>query len=121
MRLRQRLAERGVEAVVADRRGAIGLLAALADFDRFPALLAADRRDGWLAHDAALRPTTSSCVSRPTRRPSEVVMGAETSRWSSMNSAISAAGTNGRNVLGAGRMACSTGTPESRSSSFERS
>src|SRR6266545_4673697 len=118
MRVRQGLAEGLRDAVVADRRPAHRLLAELATID---ARLA--RRTGHghivLAHvcppfewcsrswssDAAF--AASSPRNRPTSQPSDVVMGELSRSCSIMNAAISSMETNGRKVLGPGRMASS--------------
>src|SRR5262249_59139754 len=97
-----------VQAPVADRRTAVQLITAGAKLDRPVATRALLQGAGRPAHDtSADRLTTSCCRSNPTRRPSEVVMGAFSSLCSTMNCAISWMETKGRNVLGPGRMACS--------------
>src|SRR5207244_6782652 len=109
------LAQRLVHALEAGRGLASGLVAELAALDACPAMGALRSRFLPLAHPApasfcrssrAVR-AASDRMSSPTSLPSDVVTGALSRSCSIMYSAISSTATNGRKVLGPGRIAAS--------------
>src|SRR4029077_15312008 len=108
--LGQCLAQSPAQALLTDGLGlAFRVVAARAVVDCPLTFDALDFQRRGLTHVSFfIRRTTSSCMSRPTRRPSEVVIGAFSILCSSMKCAISLSGTNGGKVLGPGRMAVST-------------
>src|SRR6266542_876429 len=132
MRVRHGLAEGFPQAVVADRHPAPGLLAELATLD---ARLARRTGHGYIVLGHVCPPLewcsrswssnaafAASCrCNKPTSRPSEVVMGELSRSCSIMNAAISSMETNGRKVLGPGRMASSIRRSGFACSSFDRS
>src|SRR6267143_5787583 len=122
VRLRERLLELAIHAVVADGGRATRLLAELADVDLSIAAFALFLGGGRLAHDFfSIAAITSFCKSRPNNLPSDVVIGEFSTLWSAMKCSISWADTNGRNVLGPGRIAFSMSSSGLEPSSFERS
>jgi hypothetical protein len=122
VRLCDGLAQRTVQALATDASPTVGLVAEAATVDLFHAprtclrssllLFVHGRASSWPCASCSWisRATlvASRLNSRPTRRPSEVVMGEFSTLCSIKNSAISSIGTKGRNVLGPGRMASAT-------------
>src|SRR5205807_2297450 len=134
MRLRHCLANRHGDAHVTKGFRTVASVATFAAGDVCPAL-GAPKAGGLLfnslpfSHVEASCAACDSCAARsassrktsPTNLPSEVVMGALGSSCSDMTFASSVASTNGRNVLGPGRITSSIFLSGSPPSSFSRS
>ena len=123
--LRARPANRWSDSAGAPRaRSRAWACASVAGVGHAPAAarrVATCEKEGSYAWRSCAARSASSRISRPISLPAEVVMGAFGRSCVAMNSAISAMGTCGRNVLGPGRMADSAVSSSSWPSCSTRS